>query len=177
VPKKALNDQNMPLYEWSTDAQVNACYNAVNRHVLAGRAGQAAVIHDSPITGSKRVISYGQLQDNVARLAGALSTKGVCMGDRVVIYIPMLPGALEAMLACMRIGAIHSVVFGGFAAAELAMLIDDCTPKAVIATSFGLEPSCVVNYKPLLDGAIEIAKHKLDFCIILQRPQGEPQMV
>jgi propionyl-CoA synthetase len=171
APTRALNDARAPIYEWFTDAQVNTCWNAVDRHVLAGRGGQAAIIHDSPITGTKHVITYAQLLDRVSRLAGALRAKGVTKGDRVIIYMPMVPEALEAMLACARLGAIHSVVFGGFAAAELAVRIDDCTPKAIIAASCGVEPSRVIHYKPLLDAAIDMAAHKPDFCVIFQREQ------
>lgn len=170
-PTRALSDENAPLYEWYADARVNTCYNAVDRHVLAGNGDRAAVIYDSPITQSSQTISYRELQTRVASLAGALRTKGVGKGDRVIIYMPMVPEALEAMLACARLGAIHSVVFGGFAANELAVRIDDCTPKAIIAASCGLEPGRVVRYKPLLDGAIEMATHKPDFCVILQREQ------
>jgi len=170
-PSRALDDSKAPLYRWYTDAMVNTCYNAVDRHVKNGRADQAAIIHDSPITGTKARITYAQLQSRVARLAGALRDKGVVMGDRVIIYMPMVPEALVAMLACARIGAIHSVVFGGFAAHELAVRIDDATPKAIIAASCGLEPGRVVAYKPLLDGAIESASHKPAFTVILQRDQ------
>ncbi|AXI55807.1 Acetyl-coenzyme A synthetase (plasmid) [Pseudoseohaeicola sp. NH-UV-7] len=170
-PTRALNDDNAPLYEWFTDAMVNTCYNAVDRHVKAGNGARVAIIHDSPITGTKHEITYAELQARVASLAGALRAKGVEKGDRVIIYMPMVPEALEAMLACARLGAIHSVVFGGFAANELAVRIDDCTPKAIIAASCGLEPGRVVHYKPLLDGAIEMAQHKPDFCVIFQRDQ------
>jgi len=170
-PTRALNDDNAPLYEWFTDAQVNTCYNAVDRHVEAGNGDRTAIIYDSPITGTKDKISYADLQTRVASLAGALRAKGVTKGDRVIIYMPMVPEALEAMLACARLGAIHSVVFGGFAANELAVRIDDCQPKAIIAASCGLEPNRVVQYKPLLDGAIDLASHKPDFCVILQRTQ------
>ncbi|MEM9912130.1 MAG: AMP-binding protein, partial [Pseudomonadota bacterium] len=170
-PSKALFDDNAPLYEWFCDGRVNGCWNAVDRHVKAGRGDQVAIIHDSPITGTIHKITYSELKDRVASLAGALAAKGVTKGDRVVIYMPMVPEALEAMLACARIGAIHSVVFGGFAANELAVRIDDATPKCIIAASCGLEPGRVVHYKPLLDGAIEMATHKPDFCVIFQREQ------
>jgi propionyl-CoA synthetase len=149
----------------------------VDRHVLAGRGAQAAIIHDSPVTGTKTTVSYADLRDRVAQMAGALVARGVGMGDRVVIYMPMVPEALVAMLACARIGAVHSVVFGGFAAHELAVRIDDCTPKAIIAASCGIEPARIVEYKPLLDAAINMAAHKPDFCIILQRPQFPGGMV
>jgi propionyl-CoA synthetase len=168
-PSKALFDDKAPIYEWYTDGLVNTCWNAVDRHVEAGRGAQAAIIHDSPVTGTKHRISYAQLRSRVARLAGALRAKGVEKGDRVIIYMPMVPEALEAMLACARLGAVHSVVFGGFAAHELAVRIDDCRPKAVIAASCGIEPGRVVHYKPLIDGAIEQATHKPEFCVIFQR--------
>jgi propionyl-CoA synthetase len=170
-PQQALFEKGDDLFEWYADAQVNACYNAVDRHVENGRADQAAVIYDSPITGAKDTITFAQLQTRVAGLAGALVAQGVTKGDRVIIYMPMVPEAVEAMLACARIGAVHSVVFGGFAANELAVRIDDCTPKAIIAASCGVEPNRTVHYKPLLDGAIELAGHKPDTCIILQREQ------
>ncbi|WP_341368980.1 propionate-CoA ligase PrpE [Yoonia sp. BS5-3] len=170
-PTKALDDSNAPLYRWFTDAEVNTCYNAVDRHVENGRGEQAAIIYDSPVTQTKHSISYAQLQTRVAALAGALRAKGITKGDRVIIYMPMIPEALEAMLACARLGAIHSVVFGGFAANELAVRIDDATPKAIIAGSCGIEPGRIVAYKPLLDGAIELANHKPEFCVIFQREQ------
>ncbi len=168
-PSKALHDDNAPLYEWFKDAQVNTCYNAVDRHVENGRGDQTAIIYDSPITGKKDAITYAQLKDQTASLAGALLAKGITMGDRVIIYMPMVPEALVAMLACARIGAIHSVVFGGFAANELAVRIDDATPKAIIAASCGIEPGRIVPYKPMLDEAIRLAKHDIDFTIILER--------
>lgn len=176
-PSAALNASRAPLYEWFTEARLNTCWNAVDRHVVAGRGAQAAIIHDSPVTGTKHVITYAELQDRVARLAGALAARGVTKGDRVIIYMPMVPEALETMLACARIGAIHSVVFGGFAANELAVRIDDCTPKAIIAASCGIEPSRVVHYKPLLDAAIDMAAHKPDFCVIFQREQEVARLV
>lgn len=170
-PTAALNDSRAPLYEWFTDGMMNTCWNAVDRHVQAGRGNQLAIIHDSPVTHLKKGITYKELQSRVASLAGALRAKGVEKGDRVIIYMPMIPEALEAMLACARLGAIHSVVFGGFAANELAVRIDDCTPKAIIAASCGIEPNRIVHYKPLLDAAIDAAKHKPDFCVIFQREQ------
>ncbi|MEO1138700.1 MAG: propionate-CoA ligase PrpE [Pseudomonadota bacterium] len=170
-PSKALFDDNAPIYEWFCDGKVNGCWNAVDRHVEAGRGDQAAIIHDSPITDTQEKITYAELRDRVASLAGGLRAKGIEKGDRVIIYMPMVPQALEAMLACARLGAIHSVVFGGFAANELAVRIDDAKPKAIIAASCGLEPGRVVHYKPLLDGAIEQATHKPDFCVIYQREQ------
>jgi propionyl-CoA synthetase len=170
-PSKALFSENAPLYEWFKDAKVNTCYNAVDRHVEAGNGDRVAIIYDSPVTQTKHEITYAELQTRVSSLAGALRAKGIETGDRVIIYMPMVPEALEAMLACARIGAVHSVVFGGFAANELAVRIDDATPKAIIAGSCGIEPGRVVHYKPLLDGAIELATHKPDFCVIFQREQ------
>ena len=171
APTQALFERGNNMFEWFADAQVNGCYNAVDRHVAGGRADQVAVIHDSPITATQTKITFAELQTRVANLAGALQAQGVTKGDRVIIYMPMVPEAIDAMLACARIGAVHSVVFGGFAANELAVRIDDCTPKAILAASCGLEPGRVVAYKPLLDGAIEAARHKPDVCIILQRDQ------
>ncbi|MCL1627341.1 propionate-CoA ligase PrpE [Roseibaca sp. V10] len=176
-PTKALFDENAPLYEWFKDGQVNTCWNAVDRHVEAGRGDQTAIIYDSPITHTKRELSYVELRNRVANLAGALRAKGVEKGDRVIIYMPMIPEALEAMLACARLGAVHSVVFGGFAANELAVRIDDATPKAIIAASCGLEPGRVVHYKPLLDAAIDAASHKPDFCVIFQREQEVAKLI
>lgn len=176
-PARALDDSNAPLYRWFTDAEVNTCYNAVDRHVENGRGDQAAIIYDSPVTDTKRKITYAELQTRVASLAGALRAKGIEKGDRVIIYMPMIPEALEAMLACARLGAIHSVVFGGFAANELAVRIDDATPKAIIAASCGIEPGRVVHYKPLLDGAIELAEHKPDFTVVFQREQEVADLI
>ncbi len=171
-PSKALSDEKAPLYEWFADGMVNTCHNAVDRHVAEGRAHDVAIIHDSPVTESRTEITYADLLGRVARLAGALKARGVTKGDRVVIYMPMIPEALEAMLACARIGAIHCVVFGGFAAHELAVRIDDCKPKAILAGSCGIEPGRVVAYKPLLDAALLEATHKPEFCVIFQRPQA-----
>jgi len=168
-PKKALYDRGDHLYDWFAEARVNTCWNAVDRHVENGRADQVAIIHDSPVTGTKAKITFADLKDRVATLAGALRDKGIAKGDRVIIYMPMVPEALVAMLACARLGAIHSVVFGGFAASELAVRIDDATPKAIIAGSCGLEPGRVVPYKPLVDGAIAEAHHKPEFTVIFQR--------
>jgi propionyl-CoA synthetase len=177
APTRALDDAAAPLYTWFADASCNTCWNAVDRHVEAGRGDQVAIIHDSPVTDTVRRITFAQLQTRVASLAGALRAMGVVQGDRVIIYMPMVPEALEAMLACARIGAVHSVVFGGFAAHELAVRIDDCTPKAIIAASCGIEPGRVVHYKPLVDGAIAQAAHKPEFCVILQREQEVAQLI
>ena len=176
-PSKALDDSTAPIYSWFADSEVNTCYNAVDRHVAAGRGDQAAIIYDSPVTDTKRTITYAQLLNNVSSLAGALRAKGIAKGDRVLIYMPMVPEALEAMLACARLGSVHSVVFGGFAAHELAVRINDATPKAIIAGSCGIEPGRVVKYKPLLDAAIAEATHKPDFCVILQREHGPADLI
>jgi propionyl-CoA synthetase len=176
-PTRALDDSNAPLYEWFADAAGNTCYNAVDRHVEAGHGDRTAIIYDSPVTDTVRHISYAELQDEVARLAGALAARGVVKGDRVIIYMPMVPQAVMAMLACARIGAIHSVVFGGFAAHELAVRIEDAAPKAIIAGSCGIEPGRVVHYKPLLDDAIAQSSHKPEFCIIHQREQERAALI
>ncbi|WP_027259337.1 propionate-CoA ligase PrpE [Leisingera aquimarina] len=177
APKQALLDKGDGLYEWFSDAKVNTCYNAVDRHVEQGRGEQTAIIYDSPVTHTKREISYVELRNRVATLAGALRAKGVEKGDRVIIYMPMIPEALEAMLACARIGAVHSVVFGGFASNELAVRIDDAKPKAIIAASCGIEPGRTVHYKPLLDGAIDLSEHKPEFCVIFQREQEVADLI
>ncbi|MEZ5779147.1 MAG: propionyl-CoA synthetase [Paracoccaceae bacterium] len=177
MPTKALFSENAPIYEWYSDGMVNTCWNAVDRHVEAGHGDRVAIIHDSPITHSTRELTYRELKDRVAALAGALRAKGVAKGDRVIIYMPMVPEALEAMLACARLGAIHSVVFGGFAAHELAVRIDDAKPKAIIAASCGLEPGRVVHYKPLVDEAIEQASHKPAFTLIFQREQEVAKLI
>ena len=163
--------------EWFADGLVNTCWNAVDRHVEAGRGAQVALIHDSPVTGTIHKITFAELRDRVASLAGALAARGVEKGDRVVIYMPMVPEAVEAMLACARLGAIHSVVFGGFAANELATRIDDAQPKAIIAASCGIEPGRVVHYKPLLDKALDLADHAPDFCVIFQREQEVAKLI
>ena len=176
-PSKALFDKGGDMYEWFSDGMVNTCWNAVDRHVEAGRGDEIAIMHESPITHSSKGITYSELRDRVASLAGALKMRGVEKGDRVIIYMPMIPEALEAMLACARLGAVHSVVFGGFAAHELAVRIDDCTPKAIIASSCGLEPGRVVHYKPLLDEAIEQSTHKPEFCVVFQREQEVAKLI
>jgi propionyl-CoA synthetase len=168
---QVLDDSNPPFYRWFKGGQLNTCYNAVDRHVKAGRGDQPAIIHDSPVTDSKTVITYAELQDQVARFAGVLKSLGVEKGDRVIIYMPMVPEALVAMLGCARIGAIHSVVFGGFSAHELATRIDDAKPRVMVAGSCGIETNRIVHYKPLLDSAIDQAAHKPEHCVILQRPQ------
>jgi propionyl-CoA synthetase len=170
-PEQVLDDANPPYYRWFPDGTLNTCFNALDRHVVAGRADQAALVYDSPVTGTTRSYSYAELLDLVARFGGVLRDLGVGPGDRVVIYMPMVPEAVIAMLACARIGAVHSVVFGGFAPNELAIRIDDATPKVVVSASCGIEPSRTIPYKPLLDAAIGLAEHTPDHCVILQRPQ------
>lgn len=160
-----------PVPRWYPDARLNACHNAVDRHVEAGHGEQTALLHVSAITGRETAFTYAELQRRVAQLAGALRALGVGRGDRVVIYMPMVPEAAFAMLACARLGAVHSVVFGGFAAKELAVRIDDAKPKLVLSASCGLEPGRVVDYKTLLDRALELATHRVERCLILQRPQ------
>ncbi|HSH43520.1 MAG TPA: propionyl-CoA synthetase [Arenicellales bacterium] len=170
---KVLDDSSAPFYKWFTGGELNTCYNCVDLHVDNGRGDQAALIYDSPVTDSKRTFTYAELKAAVAAFAGALRAQGVDKGDRVIIYMPMVPEAVIAMLACARLGAVHSVVFGGFASNELATRIDDAKPKVVVSASCGIEPGRIVEYKPLLDGAIEHASHKPDKCIILQRPEKE----
>jgi len=174
---KVLDDSRVPFYRWFSGGLLNTCYNAVDRHVEAGRGQQAAIIYDSPVTGTKRVISYAELQDQVARFGGVLAGLGIRKGDRVIIYMPMVPEAIIAMLGCARIGAVHSVVFGGFSAHELATRIDDAKPKAIVAGSCGIEPGRVVQYKPMLDQAIELSTHKPDHCVLLQRPQAPATLI
>jgi propionyl-CoA synthetase len=174
---RVLDDSRPPFYRWFSGGVVNSCYNALDRHVENGRAEQAALIYDSPVTNTVESFTYRELRDEVARFAGVLAGQGVTKGDRVIIYMPMVPQAVIAMLACARIGAIHSVVFGGFAANELATRIDDAKPKVMVSASCGIEINRVVPYKPLLDAAIELAAHTPEKCIILQRPQAEAPMV
>ncbi len=166
-----LDPSAAPIYRWFPGARLNTCYNALDRHVEAGRGEQAALIYDSPLTGTVRTYSYAALRDEVAVFAGALRRLGVTAGDRVVIYMAMVPEAVVAMLACARLGAVHSVVFGGFGARELAARIDDARPKVIVASSCGIEPARVVPYQPMLDAALSEAEHRPDRCVILQRPQ------
>ncbi len=174
---KVLDESGAPEYHWFAGGKLNTCYNAVDRHVEAGFGDQLALVYDSPATGKQRSYTYAELQDQVARLAGVLAEKGVGKGDRVIVYMPMIPEAAFSMLACARLGAIHSVVFGGFAANELAVRITDAAPKAVLTASCGIEPGRVIAYKPLLDQAIEMAECKPDFCLLLQRPQEAASMI
>ncbi len=176
-PASVLDDSAPPFYRWFTGGRLNTCFNALDRHVAAGRGDQPALIYDSPVTGSARVFSYAELLGQVARFAGVLRGAGVGPGDRVVIYLPMIPEAVIAMLACARIGAVHSVVFGGFAAHELALRIDDATPKVIVSASCGIEGSRVIEYKPMLDRAIELSAAAPGRCVIVQRPQAAATMV
>ena len=169
---RVLDDARPPFYRWFSGGQLNTCHNAVDRHVAAGRGGQLAIIHDSPVTDTVRTLTFAELQDQVARFAGVLRAQGVGHGDRVIVYMPMVPEALIAMLGCARIGAVHSVVFGGFAAHELAARIDDAKPKLVVSATCGIEGARVIPYQPLLDGAIAAAAHKPERCLILARPAG-----
>jgi propionyl-CoA synthetase len=168
-PTVVLDSSNPPFYRWFSDGVLNTCFNALDRHVRGGRGSQPALIYDSPVTGTCRTFSYRELLDEVARFGGVLRGLGVGAGDRVVIYMPMIPEALVAMLACARVGAVHSVVFGGFAAHELAVRIDDAAPKVVVSASCGIEVSRILEYKPILDRAIELAGHKPERCVIVQR--------
>jgi propionyl-CoA synthetase len=172
-----LDESRAPIYRWFSGGILNTCYNALDLHIERGRGKQRALIYDSPVTGTVRVFTYGELRDLVAVFAGALAAEGVEKGDRVILYMPMVPEAVIGMLACARIGAVHSVVFGGFASTELAKRIDDAKPKVILAASCGIEPTRVIPYKPLLDAALEMAAHKPDRCLILQRPGAEAALV
>jgi propionyl-CoA synthetase len=171
--ERVLDDSRAPFYRWFTGGRLNTCWNALDRHVERGRGGQAALIYDSPVTGTRAAFTYSELRDAVARFAGALSAQGVGRGDRVIIYMPMVPEAVIAILACARIGAVHSVVFGGFAAPELASRIEDAKPKVIVSASCGVEAGRIVAYKPLLDAAIALVEAKPERCLVLQRPQLE----
>ena len=176
-PKTGLDRSDPPFYHWFPDGRLNTCFNAVDRHVLAGRGDQNAIIYDSPITGAKSKLTFAELQQKTARFAGMLSRLGVTTGDRVIICMPMISEAIVAMLGCARHGAVHSVVFGGFAAAELAKRVDDATPKVIISASCGHEPGRIVEYKPLLDAAIDQATHKPNHCVIVQREAVQAALV
>jgi propionyl-CoA synthetase len=173
---KVLDDSRKPFYRWFTGGELNTCYNALDLHVDSGRGGQAALIYDSPVTQTLKSFTYLQLRDEVARFAGALAAQDVAKGDRVLIYMPMIPEALVAMFACARLGAVHSVVFGGFAAPELATRINDAKPKVIVSASCGIEVSRVIPYKPLLDGAVGMASFKPERCIIVQRSMQKAEM-
>jgi propionyl-CoA synthetase len=176
-PPERIFDAQAGVYgRWFPDARCNACFNALDRQVEAGRGDQVALYYDSPVTGTKRAITYRELLDQTATLGAVLNDLGVVAGDRVLIYMPMIPEAIVAMLACARIGAVHSVVFGGFAAKELATRIDDAEPKVILTASCGVEPGRIVEYKPLLDLAISLARHKPSTCVVYRRPQVEARM-
>ncbi len=175
-PVTVLDGSDAPYYRWFTGGRLNTCWNALDRHVVAGNGERLALIYDSPVTGTVETYTYARLRDAVATFAGGLRDLGVETGDRVVIYMPMVPEALIAMLATARIGAVHSVVFGGFAPHELAIRIDDATPKVVVSASCGIEPGRIVEYKPMLDRALELAKHKPSASVVLQRPQSVAEM-
>jgi propionyl-CoA synthetase len=176
-PERVLDDSRAPFTRWYPGGELNTCYNAVDRHADSARAHQVALIYDSPVTGTVERYTYAELRDVVARCAGALAGLGVRRGDTVVIYMPMVPQAVVTMLACARLGAVHSVVFGGFAAKELAVRIDDARPVVVVAASCGIEPTRVVEYKPLLDRALELTEHRPRACVVLQRPQARAELV
>ncbi|GLY91630.1 propionyl-CoA synthetase [Actinoallomurus iriomotensis] len=176
-PERVLDDGAAPFYRWFTGGELNTCENAVDRHVEQGRGDQLALIYDSPVTGTRQKYTYRELRDETARFAGVLRGLGVERGDRVVLYLPMIPQAVIAMLGCARIGAVHSVVFGGFAPRELAVRIDDARPKVVVSASCGIEGSRVIEYKPLLDEALDLAAHKVGGCVIVGRPQAPAPLV
>src|SRR5215211_8748933 len=175
--EKVLDDSRKPFYRWFAGGELNTCYNALDRHIEQGRGKQLALVYDSPVTGTVATFTYGDLRDRVSRFAGALLRQGVTRGDRVILYLPMIPEALVSMLSCARIGAIHSVVFGGFAPRELATRIDDAKPKVIISASCGIELNRAVPYKPLLDEAIRLSAHKPSTCIIVERPQAKATLV
>ncbi len=171
-----LDSSRAPFYSWFPDGELNTCDNALDRHVAAGNGERLALVYDSPVTGTKRTYTYAQLLDEVATFAGALASLGVGKGDRVVVYLPMIPEAVVAMLACARLGAVHSVVFGGFAANELAVRVDDARPRVVVTASCGVEATRVIEYKPLIDRALELASHQPEHVVLLQRPQSAATM-
>jgi propionyl-CoA synthetase len=175
-PERVLDDEHPPFYRWFPGGRINTCANALDRHVDAGHGDRLALVYDSPVTGARRTYSYAELLDEVARFAGALRDFGVRHGDRVLIYMPMVPEAVVAMLACARLGAVHSVVFGGFAANEVAVRIDDAKPVLIVAASCGVEPTRVVPYKPILDAALSLAEHSPDRCLVLQRPEQPAEL-
>lgn len=176
APTQVLDDAAAPLYRWFPDARLNTCVNAVDRHVRDGRGDQPAIVYDSPLTGTNAVLTYAELLEAVATFAGVLTDLGVQHGDRVVIYMPMIPQTVVAMLACARIGAVHSVVFGGFAPAELSARIDDAKPRVILTASCGIEPTRTIEYKPLIDAAIQMSQHTPDAVVVFQRPQVKAEL-
>ena len=175
---KVLDDSNKPLYRWFVGGELNTCYNALDYHVdERGRGEKIAIIYDSPVTNTVKKYTYSEVRDIVAKFAGVLAAQGVVKGDRVLLYMPMIPEAAFAMLACARIGAVHSVVFGGFAAKELATRIEDAKPRVIVSASCGIEGQRIIKYKPLLDEAIEISSVKPEKCVIYQRPQETASMI
>ncbi|ASJ75081.1 propionyl-CoA synthetase [Granulosicoccus antarcticus] len=170
-PSQGIDSSRSPLNTWFADGEINACYNALDVHVENGRGDQPALIHDSPVSSSQSTLSYRELLDQVALFAGVLKASGIDRGDRVMVYMPMIPQAVIAILACARIGAVHTVVFGGFAAKELAIRIDDCSPKVIVSASCGIEPGRIVEYEPLVAEAMQLASNKVDSCIVFQRSQ------
>ncbi|MEL6186579.1 MAG: AMP-binding protein, partial [Myxococcota bacterium] len=176
-PAQVLDATQAPMYRWFSGGELNTCYECLDRHVEEGFGDQPALVYDSPVTDTSRTYSYAELRDEVARCAGVLAGLGVTKGDRVLIYLPMVPEALISMLASARLGAVHSVVFGGFAASELAKRIEDAAPKVIVSASCGIEPKRVVAYKPMLDAAIEQSAARPTHCLILQRPQATATMV
>ena len=176
-PEKILSDDEQGLAHWFADGELNTCYLALDYHVNNGRGEQIALAYDSPVTNQKKAFTYNELLSATAKTAGMLEAQGVTKGDTVIIYMPMIPEAAMAMLACARIGAIHSVVFGGFAAPELASRIEDAKPKVILSASCGIEINRIIEYKPLLDSAIDLSNHKPERCIILQRSQSAASMI
>ncbi|MFK8075801.1 MAG: propionyl-CoA synthetase [Granulosicoccus sp.] len=175
-PKKGVDTSHSPFNTWFEDGEINACYNAIDIHVENGRGDQTALIHDSPITDSHTSYTYLELKDQISRFAGLLKSDGVAAGDRVMVYMPMIPEALVAVLACARIGAVHTVVFGGFAAKELAVRINDCSPKVIVTASCGVEPGRIVEYQPLVEEALDISSASTTSCVVFQRPQSPWQL-
>ena len=175
-PTKILNSSKPPFFKWYEDGITNTCYNALDFHIDNGRGDRTALIYDSPITGNKKKFTYKELKEKVSKFAGALKNQGVKKGDRVIIYMPMIPEAVVGMLACGRIGAIHSVVFGGFASNELASRIDDSKAKVLLTASCGFEPGRTVQYKPLVDEALKLSSHKIKKLILFQRPNNEVKL-
>lgn len=175
-PSKGVDTSTSPFNTWFEDGEINACYNAIDVHVENGRGEQTALIHDSPITDSHTSYTFAELKDQISKFAGVLKSEGVAAGDRVMVYMPMIPEAVVAVLACARIGAVHTVVFGGFAAKELAVRVNDCTPKVIVSASCGIEPGRVIEYQPLVEEALHIANAEATPCVVYQRPLATWQL-